>query len=539
MKRRVKTFLLVVSLFSIFLALVHAGSITDDTGAEFNLGTYNNTEWNGSAVILSGTNLSGSYTSQIFDISNLDSWQNISWTFNLPAAQMSQENLIFLLHLDESSGTIIDSSGNGYNGEYNGTLYSQSGHLNTAIGFDGSNDVINLTNNSNLDFGTDDFTIAGWVKRDRASTEGIFSKGYYEQAGFSLFFTGANTLRVRAQYDSIDTSSTEGLTFTSSEGWIFFAVVADRDGNITFYKNATLSHTESISGSSSTHINSTRELFLGNIQRNPGGTNYNFQGDLDEIRTYKRALTYEEILELYNGTSSESNASLRLKVRSCDDSSCNGESWTGKYGEYDLQDNNEVETHPNGIDMTNNVLLFHMNEESGNLTDSSTYKNNATVYGTVYYNTSGVFDTSINFSTDSYVEVNDSNSLYNPNGFTVAGWFKDEGIGSGDTVDLVSKYASSQEEWYLSADKGNNGLIRFYIYGNSGNLRRDISSTDFFDGEWHFVAATWDGGTDESSIEIYIDGVASDNQGSDTGFDTLKNTNSNIKLLKKLFGLSC
>ncbi len=42
----------------------------DDEEGEFDLGTYSNVEWNGSAVVLSSGQTSGTYTSQIFDAGN-------------------------------------------------------------------------------------------------------------------------------------------------------------------------------------------------------------------------------------------------------------------------------------------------------------------------------------------------------------------------------------------------------------------------------------------------------------------------------------
>ncbi|MFH1521806.1 MAG: hypothetical protein ABIF18_02500 [archaeon] len=51
----------------------------NDEQAEFDLGTYNNVEWNGSAVILSSNQVSGTYTSQIFDATNDATWNNLSW----------------------------------------------------------------------------------------------------------------------------------------------------------------------------------------------------------------------------------------------------------------------------------------------------------------------------------------------------------------------------------------------------------------------------------------------------------------------------
>ena len=54
---------------------------SDGEQADFDGGVYTNTVWNGSAVVLSGDNLSGSFESRVFDsgIEAGASWNNLSW----------------------------------------------------------------------------------------------------------------------------------------------------------------------------------------------------------------------------------------------------------------------------------------------------------------------------------------------------------------------------------------------------------------------------------------------------------------------------
>lgn len=56
----------------------------DNEQGEFDLGTYVNTTHNGSSVILSESNISGIYISQIFDVGNDAIWNNISWSSATP-----------------------------------------------------------------------------------------------------------------------------------------------------------------------------------------------------------------------------------------------------------------------------------------------------------------------------------------------------------------------------------------------------------------------------------------------------------------------
>ncbi len=53
--------------------------------SEFDLGTYENTEYNGSAVVLSESNITGNYTSKVFDAGEDAMWNNLSKISNEPS----------------------------------------------------------------------------------------------------------------------------------------------------------------------------------------------------------------------------------------------------------------------------------------------------------------------------------------------------------------------------------------------------------------------------------------------------------------------
>lgn len=70
--------------------------------SEFDLGTYSNTEWNGSAVVLSSGQVSGTYTSKIFDAGAESNWNNLSHLTSTP-------NVNFLFGVD-GGGDVYYSS---------------------------------------------------------------------------------------------------------------------------------------------------------------------------------------------------------------------------------------------------------------------------------------------------------------------------------------------------------------------------------------------------------------------------------------------
>ncbi|MBU0661180.1 hypothetical protein KKG22_03295 [Patescibacteria group bacterium] len=159
-----------------------AESIIDDTTDEFNTGTYNDTEWNGTNVLLNATGLvngTGEYISEVFNVTSTATWQDFSWVPNEPygialpnngatevgyiQGNISMSNNIFLLHLDEASGNVLDTSGNGNDGVATGLSYEISGRYDTAVRLEGGSDAITIADNASLDI-SDDITIEMWIK---------------------------------------------------------------------------------------------------------------------------------------------------------------------------------------------------------------------------------------------------------------------------------------------------------------------------------------------------------------------------------------
>jgi len=70
---------------------------------------------------------------------------------------------VLLLHLNETSGTIIDSSGHGNNGTNHDAVYGASGKFNTSLSFN-DRDYVEISNSDSLNIGGDEITISTWVK---------------------------------------------------------------------------------------------------------------------------------------------------------------------------------------------------------------------------------------------------------------------------------------------------------------------------------------------------------------------------------------
>ncbi len=112
-KERFVTYVFIIIILSVaFSSLYYLKTnmtgfavLTQGNQSEFDEGTYNNTEYNGSTIILSGDDLTGTYESKIFDAGNDAIWNNLTW-------QGSEPSLTSLFCVD-GSGAVYKSTDSG------------------------------------------------------------------------------------------------------------------------------------------------------------------------------------------------------------------------------------------------------------------------------------------------------------------------------------------------------------------------------------------------------------------------------------------
>ena len=335
----IKSGLILILIFSLVfypIEPIFAATFIDDTQDEFNTGTYNETQWNTTnnwveLTETGKTNGLGSYTSSIKDAGGIASWDKISWTPQQPYYKESPNNKgqesgyptgnadmtgnVLLLHMNEESGTIVDYSGEGNNGTtYGGVTYGAEGKFNTALEFDGVDDYVEVPDSDSLDI-TDEITIETWIKLKNTGKNYIVDK--FHEWGLKVTDYKQTVTFFIADQSPVDFVTTETISLNT---WTH--IVASYDGtNRRIYFNGVEVKSDTPSGSIGT---STGSLFIGNY----GGGGFSFDGKIDEVRIYNRALSAEEILDHYK------RGALRLKyqVRSCDDPNCDTEQFVGPDG---------------------------------------------------------------------------------------------------------------------------------------------------------------------------------------------------------------
>lgn len=188
--------------------------------------------------------------------------------------------------LDESSGNAVDSIG-GNTATNNGTATYSTGKINNGVNVNGSSQYLSFSNCPRIGNGA--FTISAWIKGTSFGADGAI-------AGFGTGNTNqGTTFDVRSQKLFVDFyagTNLAGVTTLSTGVWYFATVTYD--GSVfRLYLNGTLESTSAGTSASIVAGSGTigRAFWVGG--------NY-FNGQIDEVGFWQRALTSGEITTLYN-----------------------------------------------------------------------------------------------------------------------------------------------------------------------------------------------------------------------------------------------
>jgi len=186
---------LLLMIFSVFFA--NALQFYDSTQGDFNNGTYTNTTYNGSAVILVNGNLTGTFTSRIFDANSLSRWTNLSWNGFLPKKE-------YLLAVD-AQGKVYSSSNSGATWILKNSSYGRTGD--TQDMFSDASANLYIIASSNREVWKSSNSGVTWIKVN----DTFVNKDLFAGAGDSL-----NNLYVIAgqSLGSVHKSSDNGTTWT-------------------------------------------------------------------------------------------------------------------------------------------------------------------------------------------------------------------------------------------------------------------------------------------------------------------------------------
>ena len=207
------------------------------------------------------------------------------------------------------NGNANDESGNGNNGTVNGATLTndRNGLSNKAYSFIGNSlNYINIPHSSILNFQqSNKITISLWLKTNMTfplSLDKVFMSKQFDngsnQVGWNCSFSSNTTALLLKN----GLSTTQGYVYANSSSifdnnWHHLVYIFD-NGNGYNYIDGNLVST--INGINSTIGDNTNSMTFGkpNWANDP---NYTFTGNLDDISIFNRALTQQEITNLFSG----------------------------------------------------------------------------------------------------------------------------------------------------------------------------------------------------------------------------------------------
>lgn len=201
---------------------------------------------------------------------------------------------------DETAGpTAYDFADNHEGTHINDPTPTQS-PLDGALSFDGVDDYVAVTDAPDLNFGAGDFTIDTWIKTTSAAQHNVFlDKRSNVPVGYAaLLFDGRLMFQLADSSRWVNYYDPAGPLLNNGD-WHFVSIVAQRSvGTVRFYIDGAYSN--SFSSTQTGPIDNTADLWIGRHHSNPWGGDMWFDGALDELEIYRRALSEDEINNIYS-----------------------------------------------------------------------------------------------------------------------------------------------------------------------------------------------------------------------------------------------
>jgi len=205
---------------------------------------------------------------------------------------------------DTDTVSAADSSGQGNDGTLNGGPVPAIGKIGQAIKFDGIDDIITVSGTNKPT--VDEVTISAWVKinnfrsanhhviaSDISGNNGFYMTIYRASATNRLYLSVRNGTSSETHYATIDGGLLE------FGRWYHIAAKYDKTAEeISYYVNGVKdSEVDTVAGGFGSIAQNTQNMDIGH---DTSISTSQFDGTIDDLRIYNRALSADEITALYN-----------------------------------------------------------------------------------------------------------------------------------------------------------------------------------------------------------------------------------------------
>jgi hypothetical protein len=226
------------------------------------------------------------------------------------------------------NGNAQDGSGNGNHGTVNGATLTTDrfGNQNGAYSFDGAGNYINITNNNTLN--PSSITICGWInssnnaENDQAGAKAIVTK-WFQQINcnnigdnYNVQLSFLNNQSVLTGYTIVNNQLGGAISSQTNiiglNTWRQIAFIHDMINGQRLFVDGVQVNSNIVSGSL---CNTNNDLLFGADSFNGSLWRF-FNGKLDDIGIWNRALTQQEITNLYNAQSCQVNVTSQPQNQS-------------------------------------------------------------------------------------------------------------------------------------------------------------------------------------------------------------------------------
>jgi N-acetylneuraminic acid mutarotase len=258
------------------------GNLTGETNATLNITDANATQHDGNYSVVVSNDFGSVESGEILvDV-------NTTW---------STDGLVGWWKFDETNGTVAyDSSGNGNDGNLTGGPTWATGKIGGALSFDGVDDYVIMPATTDLDLMK--LSISTWVYSTNFDQNGfIFEKTADGNLNsqYNLFIQNSE-LKFRVKPINSSYSDTK-VDQSILSGWSFITSSYNSSKRKLFV-NGQLVASNDFNETIATNPNGIS--LIGAYALNSIGNNYFFNGLIDDVRIYNRALSAEEVQALYN-----------------------------------------------------------------------------------------------------------------------------------------------------------------------------------------------------------------------------------------------
>jgi fibronectin type 3 domain-containing protein len=196
---------------------------------------------------------------------------------------------------EQGSGTLAaDSSGNGNHGTINGALWTTLGKYGNALSFNGSTSFVSVPDSPTLDLTTSG-TIEAWIRIGAINQwNSVIAKGNSnndQSHNYAIEIDDLNRVRCILGNGSVSMALFSNTTLS---GGTFHHLACTWNGStVALYINGALSTS---TAQTLTPAGNTSPLYIGQF----GGNSDRFNGVIDEVRIYNRALTLTQVQQDMN-----------------------------------------------------------------------------------------------------------------------------------------------------------------------------------------------------------------------------------------------